>query len=55
MENLETKEEPIVGPGHYNPNLKAVKKTGPSFNWGISKTKRSQTTGNQRNPKGTVY
>lgn len=29
-----------VGPGQYYPNIKAVKKSTPSYNWGISKSIR---------------
>lgn len=35
--------EKKIGPGKYNPNYNVVKKSTPSYNWGVSKQKRSQT------------
>jgi hypothetical protein len=34
----------MVGPGHYNPNVKQIKKEAKACSWGISKSKRSVTT-----------
>ena len=54
----EEKEAPLlIGPGTYNPSFKVAKKTTPCYNWGVSKSMRSQTVyqAQRQNPGPGAY